>query len=263
MQDTDKTWRYYGDVDPYFGVLTQPDFKSDRLTDAGREQFFESGKRYIDLMLDVVHEHLDPSFKPTRALDFGCGVGRLAIPLASICESVVGVDVSDAMLRESRANAARFNVSNATFVPSDDGLTQVEGTFDLLNSLIVFQHIPPPRGEAIVSQLIGRLRAGGVGALQFTYGFESGIAASKGMLVKAYKTVPYLWNARNLVKGRPFQEPLMQMNEYDLNRIMRILQEGGCHLVHMRFTETGSFGKKFYGVIVFFQKKRVDTTAHA
>jgi len=263
MQDTDKTWKYYGETDPYYGVLTQPDFKSDRLTDEGRQEFFASGKRYIELVLQVVRDHLDPSFKPTRALDFGCGVGRLALPLAEVCESVVGVDVSDAMLAEARANAVRLNASNATFVPSDDGLTRVEGTFDLLNSLIVFQHIPPPRGEAIVSQLVGRLRQGGVGALQFTYGFESGVARSREMLVQAYKSIPYLWNARNLAKGRPFEEPMMQMNQYNVNRLLRILQEGGCHLVHMRFTETGSFGQKFYGVIIFFQKKQLDPKAHA
>jgi SAM-dependent methyltransferase len=262
MQDTDKTWKYYGETDPYYGVLTQPDFKSERLTDEGREQFFSSGRRYIDLVLQIVRDHLDPSFKPTRALDFGCGVGRLALPLSEVCESVVGVDVSQAMLSEARANAARLS-SKATFVESDDGLTHVEGTFDFLNSLIVFQHIPPERGEVIVSQLIGRLRQGGVGALQFTYGFESGVARSRELLVQAYKSVPYLWNARNLAKGRPFQEPLMQMNQYNLNRLMRLLQEGGCHLIHLRFTETGSFGQKFYGVIIFFQKKHLDPAAHA
>lgn len=263
MQDTDKAWKYYGENDPYYGVLTQPDFKSDRLTDEGKAQFFESGSRYIDLVLSVVRQHLDPTFAPKRALDFGCGVGRLALPLASICESVVGVDVSDAMLAEARKNAQNMGKTNAKFVSSDDALSQVEGTFDLLNSLIVFQHIPPERGEVILGQLIDRLREGGVGALQFTYGFESGVSRARSMLVQAYKTVPYLWNARNLLKGAPFQEPMMQMNAYDLSRLMRILQEKGCHLVHLRFTETGSFGHVFYGAIIFFQKKRLDTAAHA
>jgi SAM-dependent methyltransferase len=263
MQGTDKAWKYYGENDPYYGVLTQPDFKSDRLTDEGKAQFFESGKRYIDLMLSVVRQHLEPTFAPTRALDFGCGVGRLALPLAAVCESVVGVDVSEAMLAEARKNAERLGRANATFVVGDDALSQVEGTFDLLNSLIVFQHIPPARGEVILQQLIDRLRDGGVGALQFTYGFETGVSRARTMLVQAYKTVPYLWNARNLLKGAPFQEPMMQMNAYDLNRLMRILQENGCHLVHVRFTETGSFGHTFQGAIIFFQKRRLDTAAHA
>ena len=263
MQDTDKTWKYFGETDPYFGVLTQQDFTNERMTESGKAQFFESGKRYIDLVLDVIRQHLDPGFKPTRALDFGSGVGRLALPLAQVCESVVGVDVSEPVLAESRRNAAERGAPNATFVRGDDALSAVEGTFDLLNSLIVFQHIPPLRGEAILRQLIDRLRPGGVGALQFTYAFESGVSRSRDMLVQAYKSVPYLWNARNLVKGRPFQEPMMQMNQYNLNRLMRILQENGCHLAHLRFTETGSFGQKFYGVIIFFQKKALDTTAHA
>jgi len=54
----------------------------------------------------------------------------------------------------------------------------------------------------------------------------------------------------------------MQMNQYNLNRILRILQESGCHRVHVRFTETGYYGEPFYGVILFFQKHRLDVTAH-
>jgi SAM-dependent methyltransferase len=263
MQSTDKAWKYYGEKDPYYGVLTQPNFKSDRLTEAGKQQFFDSGRRYIDLVLSVVREHLDHSFQSTRALDFGCGVGRLALPLAAKCEAVVGVDVSESMLEESRKNAVRLGVKNASFVRGDDALSNIEGTFDLLNSLIVFQHIPPPRGEAIVKRLLQLLREGGVGALQFTYGFQSGVSRARENLVQAYKSVPLLWSARNLVKGRPLLEPMMQMNQYDVNRLLRILQEGGCHVAHLRFTETASFGHKFCGVIIFFQKKRLDTAAHA
>src|SRR5262249_37962087 len=196
-------------------------------------------------------------------LDFGCGVGRLTIPLARVCQSVVGVDVSDGMLAQARKNSEEQGVTNVTYVRADDSLSAVTGDFDLLNSLIVFQHIPPRRGEAILKVMLRRLREGGVGILQFTYGFASGTPWSRKALVRAYHAVPLLWGVRNLLKRQPFLEPLMQMNEYDPGHILRILQEGGCHLVHARFTETNSFGHPFYGVILFFQKKRLEVTAHA
>jgi SAM-dependent methyltransferase len=261
--DTDKTWEYYGASDPYFGVLTSADFKSDRMSYEARTRFFESGQRYIELVMDVVREKLDASFQPARALDFGCGVGRLALPLARLCESVVGVDVSDSMLEHARGNASSAGLTNVSFAKSDDTLSKVSGTFDFLNSLIVFQHIPPPRGEAILRKLLSLLRDGGVGALHFTYGFDSATPLSRHALVWAYTTLPLVWNARNLLKGRPFGEPMMQMNQYDLNRLFRILQEEGCHIVHSRFTETGSYGHAFYGVILFFQKKRLNVGEHA
>jgi SAM-dependent methyltransferase len=233
------------------------------MNDEGREKFFALGTRYIEFVLGIVNDRLDPGFRPTRALDFGCGVGRLAIPLARKAEAVVGVDVSEGMLAEARLNAERMSLKNLSFVRGDDTLSAVEGTFDFLNSLIVFQHIPPHRGERILARMLGMLREGGVGALQFTYSYEAGFPRSRHALIGAYKSVPFVWNVRNLVKGAPLREPMMQMNEYDLNRLFRMLQEGGCHMMHPCFTETSSFGRKLYGVILIFKKTRMDTTAHA
>jgi SAM-dependent methyltransferase len=261
--DTDRAWEFYGRKEPYFAVLTSPEFTRSQLNDEGKARFFESGERYVELVLKHVRETLDPSFRPTRALDFGCGVGRLSLPIARRCESVVGIDVSDSMVEHARTNAAAFGITNATFVKGDDQLSALSGTFDFLNSLIVFQHIPPARGEAILQKMLGLLRDGGVGALQFTYTFESSAPLLRKLLVRAYAKLPLLWNARNVLKRRPFGEPMMQMNEYDLNRLFRMLHEGGCHLVNTRYTETGSFGYRFYGVIIVFQKKRVEGAEHA
>jgi SAM-dependent methyltransferase len=40
-----------------------------------------------------------------RAIDFGCGVGRLTLPLSHIFESVVAIDISPDMLAETMINA--------------------------------------------------------------------------------------------------------------------------------------------------------------
>jgi len=261
--DSDQAWEYYGRTEPYFGVLTSPEFRSSELNDEAKARFFESGERYVELVLQHVRETLDPSFRATRALDFGCGVGRLSLPIARLCESVVGVDVSDSMVECARSNAAAFGITNATFVKGDDQLSALSGTFDFLNSLIVFQHIPPARGEAILQKMLSLLREGGIGALQFTYTFESSTPLVRQLMVRAYAKLPFVWNARNVLKGRPFGEPMMQMNEYDLNRVFRILHEAGCHLINTRYTETGSFGHRFYGVIIVFQKERVAGAEHA
>ena len=263
MKDTDRTWEYFGRTDPYFGVLTQSAYKIGEITEAARKEFFETGRRYVEFALGVAHDYLDPSFRPTRALDFGCGVGRLAIPLARICQSVVGVDVSEPMLAEARRNSLELGAHNISFVSGNDSLSAISGDFDLVNSLIVFQHIPPPRGEAILKKILGRLRDGGIGILQFTYGFASDTPWARKARIRAYKTVPMLWGLRNLLKSRPLLEPMMQMNEYHPGRLLRILHESHCHLVHLRFTETDSFGSPFYGVILFFQKKHLDPRLHA
>jgi len=260
--NTDSTWEHFGRKDPYFGVLTSPTFRSDQLSDDARSSFFESGKRYVDRALDLVREKIDPTFRPTRALDFGCGVGRLSIPLAGVCESLVGVDVSESMLVHARDNARLAGLTNTTFLKGDDTLSAVSGTFDFLNSFIVFQHIPPARGELIVRRMLDLLREGGVGALHFTYSYGSTTTRARHLLVRAYRDLPLAWGVRNLLKDRPFGEPMMQMNEYSLNRLFRLLHEAGCHTVYPRFTETGSFGQSVLGVLLFFQKRRMDVTEH-
>jgi hypothetical protein len=43
----------------------------------------------------------------------------------------------------------------------------------------------------------------------------------------------------------------MEMNAYDLNRLLWVLQENACHRVHLRFTDHG--GPR--GVVLYFKKE--------
>jgi SAM-dependent methyltransferase len=246
--NTDKAWERLGRADPYYGVLSRPVFRSAGVEGDARREFFRSGEEHVETWLSVVRQHLSPGFAPRRALDFGCGVGRVAIPLARRVPEVVGLDVSAPMLQEAERNCERAGVRNVTLARSDDGLSGLTGEFDFVHSFIVFQHIPPTRGEAIVDRLIRHLAPGGVGALHFTYAKR--IPRWKRIALEVRKSVPLAHNVANLLQRRPFGYPLMQMNDYDLNRLMRVLQDRGCHRVHLRFSDHGGF----LGVVLFFQK---------
>jgi SAM-dependent methyltransferase len=260
---TDEAWEYYGKKDPYFGVLTAATYKTGQLTDETKNEFFATGERYIDSILQTVREHFDSRFRPSRVLDFGCGVGRLAIPLAKQAGSVVAVDVSQSMLLTAEQNAREQGLSNIVFVKGDDALSRVSGTFDFVHSFIVFQHIPPPRGYAIFARQINLLQDDGVGALHFTYGYAEPVSVRRTLLTLAQNRIPFVNMARNFLRGRPVTEPPMQMNEYDVNRLLQILHKHGCHDVHLRFTETSVHGRGFYGVILVFRKRASDVRAHA
>jgi SAM-dependent methyltransferase len=249
--DSDKAWEYYGKTDPYFGVITWEKFRSEQLTEAAQAEFFRSGERHVEAVLQTVREQLVPGFRPVRALDFGCGVGRVTLPLARVAASVVGVDVSEAMLAEARRNAERQGLANVTFVPSDDALSRVAGPFDLVHSHIVFQHIPRRRGEALFRRLVDLLAEGGVGVLQFTYYRRS--PWWKKRLIALVKAVPFLFGVQNWLRGRPFREPAREMNEYDLSLLFRTLHENGCHRCAVRFTDHG-----MYGLVLLFQKTQMD-----
>src|SRR6185436_6046223 len=112
MRDrSDQDWQELATREPYFAVLTDERFLTNRLTDDARATFFASGEDDVAELFALVREHLAADFAPRSALDFGCGVGRLARALAKRVERVVGLDVAPAMLV-----LARQNVPSATFV---------------------------------------------------------------------------------------------------------------------------------------------------
>lgn len=260
---TDRDWEYFGKNDPYFGVLTHDGFKLDQLSADAKKEFFATGVRYVEDLLKTVREHLEPAFQSTRALDFGCGVGRLVIPLAGVCTSVVGVDVSESMLAVAEENCREMGLSNVTFVKGDDTLSRVSGSFDFVHSFIVFQHIRPERGVVILRRMIDLLPDDGIGVLHFTYSYATTVSLGRRLLKTTQEYIPIGYGLLNLMRGKSFREPLMQMNEYDVNQLLRILQESGCHEIHLRFTETSVRGHPFYGVMLFFRKRQLDVRAHA
>ncbi len=168
------------------------------------------------------------------------------------------------MLAEAQRNADQAGISNIDFVTSDDALSQVRGTFDFIHSFIVFQHLSPDRGQAIVGNMVEKLRDGGVGVLHFTYANSTTTPPPtfRRALTGGYAKLPLLYGLRNLAKGAAFGRPPMEMNLYNLNNLLRLLQESGCHDVHVRFTEASHFGFPVYGAVLYFLKKRLDVTTH-
>ena len=105
MLNTDKAWQKWGRDDPYFGVLADPRFAAAQIA-ASREEFFATGDIFISGLLAKLEHHFGPVARG-RALDHGCGVGRLSLPLAAAFRDVVALDVAPAMLDEARANVER------------------------------------------------------------------------------------------------------------------------------------------------------------
>jgi SAM-dependent methyltransferase len=248
MRGSDAAWNRYGEIDPYFGVVSHDRFRRENLDDTAIAEFFRSGQTHVDWLVRTIRNRVDEAFTPRRTLDFGCGVGRLLIPLARLCHQVVGVDVSEGMLQEATRNCASHGAFNVNVARSDDRLSLVDGTFDFVHSWIVFQHIPPRRGMVILREIVGRLEHGGVGALHFTY--HSTAPRSQRARAWLRSRVPGVNALVNLGRGRPPSYPVMQMNAYDLNRIVALLQSVGCEQVHAHFTDHGGH----LGAILVFRK---------
>jgi SAM-dependent methyltransferase len=246
--DSDRDWERLGQTDPYFAVLTAPEYHGD-LSDLDRETFFASGEAHVARVLSIIQNSLDPAFAPERALDFGCGVGRILIPLSGRCREVVGVDVSAGMLAKARENCNSAGASNVQLLPSDDQLTAVVGEFDFVHSYIVLQHIPVRRGERLVQELVSRLAPNGIGVFHVSYA-RAATTSLRRLVYWARTHVPGAHWALNLALGRPARASLMQMNRYSVTRLLDILWRNGCSEVHVRFSDHGGYR----GVLLFAKK---------
>ncbi len=69
MTDTDKTWQYWGEADPYLGVATDEKFRGAHL-ERHRAEFFQSGRDYIDTRMALARSICGDVATGT-ALDFG------------------------------------------------------------------------------------------------------------------------------------------------------------------------------------------------
>lgn len=246
--NTDKDWEQLGQTDPYYGVVTHDIFRCSNLTEENMGIFFRSGRDHVNAIIENVRTHIDSDFTIKKALDFGCGVGRLLIPLSDLAQVVTGIDVSESMLNEAKKNCEARSINNVILAKSNDTLSCLNGKYDFIYSFVVFQHIPVPRGEKIFKNLIDHLEDGGICVTHFTYGKESRAKRMMGLLKNH---IPLVKNFVNTIKGRGFSTPQMQMNDYNLNRLFAIIQQRS-HVSKLFIEYTNHDGT--LGVIIYFMK---------
>jgi SAM-dependent methyltransferase len=230
---TDSAWEEWGRRDPYYGVITHPKFRRAAMTEEAKREFFGASQNHAEHALAVIRKHMHREFAPRRILDFGCGVGRLLVAFSNMAEEVIGVDVSPAMLEEAERNCAERHLTNVRLLLSDDSLSSINGTFDLIHSFIVFQHIPIARGRLILSNLLRRLRPGGVAAIHLTY--------AKTCFSDSYGVAPPQPPSAEIA-GVPVAasaDPPIQMNSYNMSEILFLMQRDGFHGCHLEFVDHG------------------------
>lgn len=136
------------------------------------EAFWQSGQKTVsDELVPLIGRY---AIDPGCAVEVGCGIGRLAIPMAGRVRKMIGIDVAPAMVRQAEQVAEERGVGNVRFValthPAQglDKLTDLIGQTDLLYSLLVFQHIEDFAViEGYISLAGSLLGPSGIAYLQF------------------------------------------------------------------------------------------------
>lgn len=243
MSDGKKIWEDIAATEAYFGVSTLDKFLAGGLDDQAKKEFFESGRKHIDLVFAELEAALGVIGRPKKALDYGCGVGRLLIPLAERCDSVVGVDISAGMLKEAKKNLDAESVScdlqNAEQFMADD-----DAIYDLVHSYIVLQHIEPAIGYRIIKKLLRRLRPGGMGMLHITHTDKSALFTR--VRTRIYRDVPLIHGFSAKLRGET--RPFIPMYSYDMGQVAAIMEEHRCRKLRSIETDHGYLGEMIFFV---------------
>lgn len=117
----------------------------DLLIDEGNDPFLDppelkeymnnwDGQAFINL-LDLNHEK--------RALEIGCGTGRLAVQVAPKVKSLLGIDISPKTVSVAKQH---LNFSNVQILCEDFYNFKSKARFDLIYSSLTFMHFSDKQG---------------------------------------------------------------------------------------------------------------------
>lgn len=203
-------------------MLSSDEFRGARDEGPAREKFFRTGVDQVEQFLSIAEQAFGPVARG-RALDYGCGVGRLSRALSDRFTSVIGVDLSPDMITEARRNTA--DRSNLRFELAG---SMGEDKVDFVMSKIVFQHIPPATGLQILTRLAARLDAGGQGVIDMPIAYTGG--AVRNLL-------------RVLRERSPIGAPVIPMYVYDLQAARDALSASGVTRIEVQRVAVARFEK--------------------
>lgn len=133
-----RDWEEMATLDSRWAILSDPTKIYGKWDN---EEFFNTGKKEIDQVISRLKSH-DIPLRYGKALDFGCGIGRLTKGLAGYYDHVTGVDLSSEMI--SQATSLHAGNSHLEFIQKSSPPLDCfqDRSFDLVFTSITLQHIP-------------------------------------------------------------------------------------------------------------------------
>jgi SAM-dependent methyltransferase len=219
LNDLRSDWTRLGEADPLWAVCVDPARKGGRWD---LREFNATGRAEITSALEYL-DRLGLCRRRERALDFGCGVGRLTVALAAEFGEATGVDISRPMLEQ----AARINGADGRcrYVHNDSADLRAfpDASFDLVYSSLVLQHIPPALARGYVAEFVRVLRPGGAIMILVP------VAHARTLRGVVYAFAPH--QVTGWIQRRLFGYPAaMRMHTLPARRVRQIVEPLGATL---------------------------------
>jgi ubiquinone/menaquinone biosynthesis C-methylase UbiE len=157
LESVNKAWDRLAETDPLWAVCVVPGAKGNGWN---VQEFYATGEQEVAESLARAAE-LGLSTSGSRALDFGCGVGRLTFALAERYDEVCGVDISSRMLKLAEEANPRGDRCRFIHNQRPDLSVFDDATFDLVYSSLVLQHMETEFSRRYLAEFGRVLRPGG------------------------------------------------------------------------------------------------------
>lgn len=237
FEHVSRSWRGLGDEDPFYSVATAREYRGMPAADVVKK-FFESGVGDVQTFFERTGAKRPGSFQASTCLEFGCGLGRMTQALAPHFQKTIGVDISSSHLAQARKLANQANIGGIEWkqlssVAALHELPQV----DVVYSMIVLQHNPPPVIDRIVATFARLLKPGGIAYFQ----------------VPTYRS-DYSFDLQKYLDSQ-MAKPGMEMHVYPQDRVFRHFIETGS--VPISVTEDDATGvvRERSNTFLFLRKK--------
>ncbi|MEO0136566.1 MAG: class I SAM-dependent methyltransferase [candidate division WOR-3 bacterium] len=162
--DLRKNWEEFARKDPLWSILPFPEKKGNRWK---IEELYQTGNAEIKAVIEYL-QSLNLKIKNKRALDFGCGAGRLTQALAQYFELCIGVDISLGMLQIATQHNQFKDRCVYILNCAPDLKIFKDHSFDFIYSSIVFQHLPPKLTLNYLQEFLRIVKKDGVIIFQIT-----------------------------------------------------------------------------------------------
>lgn len=224
LDDLRRNWDGLGRVDPLWAILAYPE-RHRGGWEGHEDDFFATGRQAVDEVLTMLSRVGATPPAMRRAMDFGCGAGRLTQGLAGHFDRADGVDIASSMVDLARRHnrlgarvAYHLNAAPDLALFDDD-------TFDFLLSIIVLQHIPNELKRGYLSEFVRVLKPGGIAAFTVP---SHGDWSVEGLV----RRFPNSW--QNVYRRRRYgYDEVMEFHPLRRRRVEAALRAAGAEIVHV------------------------------
>lgn len=240
LETLKNNWESLAERDALFAILT------DHRRVGGKwdvDEFMATGEAETEtVMHHLASVHRIPDYAG-KALDFGCGVGRVTQALAWRFTSCVGMDISQQMIDKAKSlnryAHCRYVVNSAGQLPFADS------SFAFIYSNIVLQHVPRRFATAYLREFVRVLVPGGI----LIFGVQDSFAApdASSLLLRLRHVLRLRSRIRGAVGAGRGE---MQMHCLPERFVRRAL--GTARIVDVQFTNTAA--KDFNGKLVYLRE---------